>query len=182
MLVRWEPCLRGKTMTCFLGHEWDGYMVLRVSIKATCGHKVVSYRTSAQEVYQDPALLTTGKLSLDCFTSGLHFIGWPHSGLCTGIIYPNPQSLLSPKNSFCFWRLKGWLPQSSLGKLPYALDIYKYLWKKRKKEDRKEGKEEGWFKDATLIGPWDLGNNILFSELTYTISSEQIRSEYAKSS
>lgn len=51
-----------------------------------------------------------------------------------------------------------------------------------KKEDGKEGKKEGWFKDATLIGPWDLENNILFSELTYTISSEQIRSEYAKSS
>jgi len=45
------------------------------------------------------------------------------------------------------------LPQSSLGKLPYVLGIYKYLWKKRKKEDRKEGKKEGWFKDATLIGP-----------------------------
>ena len=29
VLVRWEPCLRGKTMMCFLGHEWDGYTVLK---------------------------------------------------------------------------------------------------------------------------------------------------------
>lgn len=48
--------------------------------------------------------------------------------------------------------------------------------KEGKKAGRKEGRKEGrrqedWFKDATVIGPWELGNKILFWELIYTTNS-----------
>lgn len=63
--------------SCLLCHEWDGNMVLGVSLKVTWEHNVVSYRTSAQEACQGPGLLTTAKLSQDCSMSGLGITGWP---------------------------------------------------------------------------------------------------------
>lgn len=88
-------------MTCFLGAVRDGYMVLRVSISYLWAQGCFLEDISSGSIPR-PSITYHREIVSGFVLSGLDFIGWPQSGLCTGIIYPNPQSLLSPKTAFAF--------------------------------------------------------------------------------
>lgn len=88
-------------MACFLGGKWDGYMVLRVSIRAICGHRLFprghQLRKYTKTQHYLPQEIVSGLFHVRYDSlAGLRVV------YALGLYVLIPQSLLSPKNSFCF--------------------------------------------------------------------------------